>query len=101
VVFVSGQGPLDDGGALVRPGDFEAQARQTFDNLRQVLDQAGASFADIVKLGVYLTDMTTLPTYGRVKADYIRGPQPASTAVGVAALALPGMLIELEAIVVL
>jgi 2-iminobutanoate/2-iminopropanoate deaminase len=100
VVFLSGQGPLDADGALVGAGDFEAQARQTFDNLGEVLDRAGARFSDVVKVTVYLTDIDRLPDYGRIKAGYISGPQPASTARGVAALALPGMMIEVEAVVV-
>jgi enamine deaminase RidA (YjgF/YER057c/UK114 family) len=100
VVFLSGQGPLDADGALVAPGDFEAQARQTFDNIGQVLDRAGAHFSDVVKVTVYLTDVGRLPDYGRIKAGYISGPQPASTALGVAALAVPGIMIEVEAVVV-
>jgi len=100
VVFLSGQGPLDAEGALVGPGDFEAQARRTFDNIQQVLDRAGAQFSDLVKVTVYLTDVGRLPDFGRIKAEYIAGPQPASTALGVAALAVPGMMIEVEAVVV-
>ena len=99
LLFVSGQGPLDANGHLVGE-DFETQAGQTFENLRLVLDQAGASFADIVKVTVFLTDARQLPTYGKVKAAYISGQQPASTAVQVAALAIPGMQLEVEAIAV-
>lgn len=100
VVLLSGQGPIDADGALVGPDDFEVQARQTFDNLRLVLDRAGAQFSDVVKVTVYLTDIGRLPDYGRIKAEYIPGPQPASTALGVAALAVPGMMIEVDAVVV-
>jgi enamine deaminase RidA (YjgF/YER057c/UK114 family) len=69
-----------------------------FENLRTVLDQAGASLEDIVKFTVFLTDIGKVREYGRIKADYISGPQPASTAIGVTGLALPGMMIEVEAI---
>jgi enamine deaminase RidA (YjgF/YER057c/UK114 family) len=100
-VYVSGQGPLDADGALVGGDDFELQVRQSFDNLGVVLGHSGAQLSDIVKLGVFLTDITRLPVYGRIKAGYIQGRQPASTAVQVSALALPGMLIELEAVAVL
>jgi enamine deaminase RidA (YjgF/YER057c/UK114 family) len=100
LVFLSGQGPIDADGRLTGAGDFEAQADHTFANLGRVLEQAGAGFADIVKLTVYLTDITQLPVYGRVKARYIHGQQPASTALAVSALALPGMMIEVEAIAV-
>jgi 2-iminobutanoate/2-iminopropanoate deaminase len=92
---------VDDDGDLVGPGDFEAQARRTFDNLGRVLAEAGGTFADIVKLTVYLTDMSRLPEYARIKADYVHGQQPASTAVGVAGLAVAGLMIEVEATAVL
>jgi enamine deaminase RidA (YjgF/YER057c/UK114 family) len=101
VLFISGQVPLDDDGELVAPGDFDGQVRRTFENLGRVLDEAGGTFADIVKLTVYLTDIGRLPDYGRIKTDFIRGQQPASTAVGVTALALPGLMIEVEATAVL
>jgi enamine deaminase RidA (YjgF/YER057c/UK114 family) len=73
----SGQGPLSPDDGLVGDGDFEAQARRTFENLRAVLDQAGVTFESIVKLGVDVTDISALPVYGRVKAQYIEGKQPA------------------------
>jgi reactive intermediate/imine deaminase len=100
-VYVSGQVPLDADGNLVGAEDFELQVRQSFDNLVVVLGQAGASLDDVVKLTVFLTDINRLPDYGRVKAGYIQGRQPASTAIQVSALALPGMMIELDAIAVL
>jgi enamine deaminase RidA (YjgF/YER057c/UK114 family) len=101
IVFISGQVALDDDGDLVAPGDFEGQARRTFDNIGRVLEQAGATFADVVKLTVYLTDISRLPDYGWIKAGFIPGQQPASTAVGVTALAVPGLMIEVEATAVL
>lgn len=100
VVFVSGQVPFDDDGELVAPGDFDGQARRTFENLGRVLHEAGATFADVVKLTVYLTDMARLPDLGRIRGEFIQGPPPASTAVGVTALAVPGLMIEIEAIAV-
>jgi enamine deaminase RidA (YjgF/YER057c/UK114 family) len=101
VVLLAGQAPISPEGDLVGEGDFEAQTRQVFENLRAVLEQAAAGFESIVKLTVYLLDTTRLRDYARVKAEYIPGPQPASTAVGVASLALPGMMIEVEATAVL
>lgn len=100
VVFVAGQGPVSPDGELVGDGDFEAQVRQTFANLETVLDRAGASLASLVKLTVYLTDIGTLREYGRLRAELLPGPPPASTAVEVRALAIPGMTIEVEAIAV-
>jgi 2-iminobutanoate/2-iminopropanoate deaminase len=97
IVFVSGQAAISADGELVGEGDFEAQVHQTFENLRTVLEQSGASLEDVVKITVYLTDMSTLRDFGRIKAGYIPGDQPASTAIGVTSLALPGMMIEVEA----
>ena len=100
VVFVSGQVPISADGT-VTADDFDAQARQVFGNMRTVLEQAGATFDSVVKLTVYLTDISKLPDYRRIKAEFMTGRQPASTALGVQSLALPGMMIEVEAIAVL
>ena len=100
-VFVSGQAPISHDGQLVGEGDFERQVVQVFENLNTVLEAAGAGFDSITKITVYLTDMSRLRDFGRIKSNYISGPQPASTAVGVAALAIPGMMVEVEAIAVL
>jgi 2-iminobutanoate/2-iminopropanoate deaminase len=98
IVFVSGQAPISPEGELVGEGDFEAQTRQVFENLQTVLSEAGASLEAVVKITVYLTDIGTLRDFGRIKADFIAGPQPASTALEVSSLALPGMMVEVEAI---
>ena len=97
VIFVSGQVSASADGQPLHPGDFTAQTRLVFENLRTVLERAGASLEHVVKLGVFLTDMSRLPEYGRIKAEFFKGPQPASTAVGVNALALSAYLIEVEA----
>jgi enamine deaminase RidA (YjgF/YER057c/UK114 family) len=101
IVFVAGQAPISPEGEVVAPGDFDAQARQTFQNLVTVLEHAGASLQAVVKLTVYLTDMSKIRDAGRVRDEFIDTSRPpASTAVGVAALALPGMMIEVDAIAV-
>ena len=100
VVFVAGQGPLSADGELVGAGDFAAQAHQTFENILTVLDEAGASPDSIVKLNVYLTDIANLREYGRIRAEFMSGPAPAGTAVQVGALAIPQMLLEVEAVAV-
>ena len=100
VLFVSGQAAITPDGDVL-DGDFEAQARLTFENLGTVLEQSGASFDSIVKITVFLTDITRLRSFAGVKSEFISGPQPASTAVEVRALAVPGMQIEVEAIAVL
>jgi len=100
-VFVAGQGPISADGELVGSGDFEAQVRQTFENLRTVLEQAGASLESVVKLTVFLTDIGTLREFGRVRNEFLPGSPPASSALQVTALAVSRMLVEVEAIAVL
>jgi reactive intermediate/imine deaminase len=100
LVFVSGQTPLTQDGTLAEAG-FEGQARQVFENLRTVLAQAGATLDSVVKLTVFVTDISQMAVYRRVKAEFMTGEPPASSAVEVSALAVPGMLIEVEAIAVL
>jgi 2-iminobutanoate/2-iminopropanoate deaminase len=102
VIFIAGQGPVSPDGDVEGAGDFEAQARLTFENLRSVLEQAGASFDAVVKVTVYLTDMSKLRDFARVRNEFISTERPpASTAIEVSSLALPGMMIEVEAIAVL
>jgi reactive intermediate/imine deaminase len=101
IMFVSGQAPVSADGKSVGEGDFETQVRQVFENLRTVLAEAGMGLDAIVKLTVYLTEMTRLRDYTQIKAEFFDGDQPASTAVGVTALARPEMMVEVEAIAVL
>lgn len=100
-VFIAGQVALDATGHLVGEGDFRAQAQQVFANLKSAVEAAGGIFADIVKLNVYLADVSRLPEYREVRDRYIdvQNP-PASTAVQVVALFRPEFLIEVEAVAV-
>ena len=82
-------------------GNFAAQARLAFENLRTVLEQAGASLGDVVKLGVFLVGIEHLPEYGIVLSEFFEGQSQASTLVGVSALAQPRMMLEVEAYAVL
>jgi enamine deaminase RidA (YjgF/YER057c/UK114 family) len=102
MVFVAGQAPVSAEGEVVAPDDFEAQARQAFENLRVVLEQAGATFESVVKMTLYLTDMSKIRDAARVRDEFIdTTAPPASTAVEASSLALPGMMIEVDAIAVL
>ncbi len=105
IVYIAGQVGLDSEGKLVgEPGDFRAQAQQAFENLKTALDSVGGRFENIVKLNMYLVDISThLPTLREVRDTYMNTatPPPASTTVGVSGLAVPGLLFEVEAIVVL
>ncbi len=100
IVFASGQAPISPEGELIGEGDFEGQVRQVFENLRTVVEEAGATLESVVKLTVFLTDISRLRDYTRIKAGFFTGDQPASTAVEVAALARPEMMVEVEAVAV-
>lgn len=99
---LSGQVALDAAGEVVGIGDPAAQARQVFDNLRRCLAAAGATFADVVKLTYYVTDMADMPAVRAARDEYM-DPKllPASTAVQVAALFRPELLLEVEAFALL
>jgi enamine deaminase RidA (YjgF/YER057c/UK114 family) len=101
-VYIAGQVAFDRTGALVGPGDFRAQARQVFDNLRAALQSVGASFEQVVKLNIYLLDATQLPALREVRDEYVNTAQPpASTAVEVRRLARDDLLIEVDAVAVI
>src|SRR5579875_637562 len=88
------------GGRTGRRGRLRGTGPPDVRQHRNRAQQAGASLDAIVKLTVYLTDIGRLRDFTRVKAELLPGPQPASTAVQVGALALPGMLVEVEAFAV-
>ncbi len=99
LVAISGQVAFDEHGEVVGPGDPEAQARQVFGNLQRCLAAAGATFADVIKLTYFVTDAAYLPAIRKVRDEFLRtGPLPASTAVQVAALVFPDLLLEIEAL---
>ncbi|SMF41236.1 Enamine deaminase RidA, house cleaning of reactive enamine intermediates, YjgF/YER057c/UK114 family [Streptomyces sp. Amel2xC10] len=101
LVAVSGQLPLDEGGALVGAGDAAAQARQVFENLSRCLAAAGAAFEDVVKLTYFVTDMVHMPAIRAARAAHIPDDRlPAASAVQVAALVRPEFLMEIEAFAV-
>jgi enamine deaminase RidA (YjgF/YER057c/UK114 family) len=97
-VATAGQVALDETGKLVGPDDPQAQTRQVFVNLGRALAAAGASFADVIKLNFYVTDIAMLPAIRAIRDEYVDTTRPpASTAVQVTALAMPGLMIEIEA----
>ncbi|MFG1911024.1 RidA family protein [Kribbella sp. NPDC048928] len=96
-VAVSGQLALDLDGKLIGVGDPGAQAEQVFANLERCLATVGATFENVVKLTFFLTDVGYLPAIRTVRDKYIPGPKPASTALQIAALAVPDALMEIEA----
>ncbi|MBG6089699.1 RidA family protein [Actinomadura viridis] len=99
LVVISGQVPLDAGGALVGPGDLAAQTRQVFTNLRAALEAAGAGWEHLVKLGYFVRDARQVATVRAVRDEFLpAGIAPASTLVEVSALFRDDLLIEIEAL---
>ena len=93
-LFLSGQVGLDSSGKLV-DGGIERQAEQIFANIGAVLEAAGKSFADVIRVGVYLTDIADFAALNAVYARHFSAPYPARTTVGVAALPL-GAAVEID-----
>lgn len=100
LVFVAGQIAFDANGELVGPGDIAAQTRQVMENIRLGLEAAGATFADVVRVVNYITDVSLFGEMAAVRKEYLVEPYPASTLVEVSALMFPEVLIEIEAIAV-
>ena len=92
-VFMAGQVSAGDG--------MEAQARGVFTKIRHLLEAAGGSLSDVVKMTVYVTDMSKRPEFGKVRAEFFPGEKPCSTLVEVKGLALPEYLIEVDVTAVL
>jgi reactive intermediate/imine deaminase len=101
IIFVSGQVPLDQAGALVGEGDMEAQATQVFENLTAALAAAGASWPDVVKLNYFVVDVTQIAVVRSVRDRYVDTAQPpASTLIEVGGLFRDDVLIEVDAVAV-
>ena len=100
-LYIAGQLALDADGNLVGAGDFRAQIKQVFANLNARLEEAGATFKDVVKLNYYLTDASDLQALREARDSYVnQAAPPASTLVVVKQLVRPEYLCEVEAIAV-
>ncbi|HEX7136381.1 MAG TPA: RidA family protein [Vicinamibacterales bacterium] len=97
-VYISGQIAYDEAGNLVGTGDMKAQAEQVFRNLDVALRAAGATFADVVKMNSYITDMTKAQAVRDVRAKYFGNNAPASTFVEVKGLVRPELMLEVEVV---
>jgi 2-iminobutanoate/2-iminopropanoate deaminase len=98
LLFVSGVVPVDVDGRLVGGDDVVAQAEAVFEGMRRVLAAAGAGPEDVVKVTVFLTDVDDRPRINPVRRAFFGETRPASTLVEVSRLAIPGALIEVEAV---
>lgn len=99
-VYLSGQIPLDPQTMELVSGDIRAQIERVFENLQAIARAAGGSLADIVKLNIFLTDLTHFPVVNEAMAEYFSEPYPARAAIGVAALPR-GAGVEMDAVLVL
>jgi 2-iminobutanoate/2-iminopropanoate deaminase len=97
VIYLSGQAAISETGEIVGAGDFDAQAEQTMRNIQRVLEAAGSSLSRVFKVTIYLTDMTQFPRVMELRQKWFRKPYPADTIVEVRSLALPELLIEIDA----
>ncbi|MBW1960337.1 MAG: RidA family protein [Deltaproteobacteria bacterium] len=100
-LYIAGQVAQDVEGKLVGKGDFEAQARQAYTNLKNIMEEAGGSLGNIVKMTTFLTHHNYVETYRRVRNEFFSDPFPPNTLLIVESLASPDYLIEVEAIAVL
>jgi enamine deaminase RidA (YjgF/YER057c/UK114 family) len=99
-VYIAGQVPLDQHGQLVGAGDFAAQVRQTFENLKAALVAGGSSFSDVVQMTTYVTDMSQIDTYRKIRNEYMTGPLPTATLVEVKGLFRKEVMLEVNAVAV-
>ena len=107
-VFVSGQVPVDEHGQLIGRGNIRCQTRTVFEMLTEVLEDAGAAWADVIKLNTYY--VFAGPDAGAqafwqeivaVRSEFLPDPPPAATAARVVGLAIPDALVEVEAIAII
>jgi reactive intermediate/imine deaminase len=97
-LWLSGQIPLDPATKELVSGGIEEQIRQVFKNLQAVVSAAGASFDDVVKITIFLTDLAHFALVNKIMAEHFREPYPARSSIGVASLPR-GAQVEVECIV--
>lgn len=100
IIYVAGQPGLDENSQPVAPGDIVAQTERAYENLKRVLEEAGASLTDIVKMDIYVTDINAFGKTREVRRRYFGSHYPASTAVQVDKLIPEGSMVEISAIAV-
>ena len=101
LLFISGCGPFDEENRIVGGDDVAQQCRQVLKNIDKILVAANATFADVLKVTVYLTDVGDRTVINPVRKEFFGQTRPASTLIGVAALAFPEMKVEIDAVAAL
>jgi reactive intermediate/imine deaminase len=99
-VYLSGQIPLDPATGELVTGEITAQTRRVFENLSAVCAAAGGSLAEVVRIGIYLTDLSNFAAVNAVMAEYCKEPYPARSTIGVASLPR-GAEVEIDAVLVI
>ena len=97
-IYVSGQVPVDPASNQPVLGDVKAETRQVLNNVRRILEGAGASMTDVVRCGVYLLDINDFAAMNEVYIEFFGDIKPSRTTIAVAALPLPGAKIEIDAV---
>lgn len=97
-IYVSGQVPVDPATNQAVVGDIKAETRQVLNNIRRILEGCGASMADVVRCGVFLTDVKDFAAMNEVYTEFFGEIKPARTTISVPALPLPGAKIEIDAV---
>ena len=100
LIFTTGQIALDPDGNVVYPNDAAKQAEYIYQALGTILEASGATFDDVVKTTIFLTDMDDFPALSPIRNKYFRNAEPVSTLVEVSRLVKPGCCVEIEAIAV-
>ena len=101
-IYIAGQVALDSAGKLVGAGDIRAQAQQVFANLKAALESVGASFENVVKINIYLSDAAQIVVVREVRNQFINADHPpVSTALQVGGFVVNGLLIEIDAVAVI
>jgi reactive intermediate/imine deaminase len=98
LLFISGCGPFDEENRIVGGDDAAQQCRQVLENIGKILAAANMSFADVLKVTVYLTDVADRTLINPVRKEFFGQTRPASTLIGVATLVFPGMKVEIDAV---
>ena len=99
LLFISGLVGVDADGKVVGEGDAARQTRQIFENMRKVLDAAGAGFGDVLKVTVFLKNIEDRARINPVRQEFFGAARPASTLVEISRLVRPDLLVEIEAVV--
>ena len=100
-LFISGMTAGRPDGSMDGGDDAYGQSRACFEKIRHLVEAAGGTMRDVVKLTIYLTDMADRPALGRARGEFFQGRMPCSTLVQISGLVHPAMLVEVEAIAIL